>query len=300
MDIDLFKTFIIVSKYKSISKAINEVYLTQPAITKQIKSLEQRYGVKLFERNVKEMVLTEDGKHLLDYAHRIIGLFDESLDSLNEKRGEIKGTLKMAVNLTLGIYVLPKLIKLFSDIYPDLKIEMFLDNTDNIIKTVKHNKMNFGFIGVNLKDPSITLHHFFQEKIHVVMATKVGFKKKIVSWKELEALPFIGRERGSDIRDCCEQWLKDRDINLTPKMELNNTESIKSCIQRGIGFSLLPWCTIKQDTRVGLLRVVSAPYFDLTQNYYICHYTNKNFSKNEKVFLEFLFETIESGSMFLP
>ena len=299
MNISLFKTFITVSKHKSISRASEEIYLTQPAITKQLKALEEQYGIKLFERNKKNRILTEDGKQLLDYASRIVSLFNESIASFNEKNGQVKGALKIGANLTLGIYVLPRLIRLFSDIYPELRIEMLLDNTEHIIRAVKRGDVNFGFIGVNLGDPLLTLHRFYQEKINVVIGTNLGIRKKTISWKELETLPFIGRERGSDIRESCEQWLKERDIKLTTKMELNNTEAIKKCIQSGIGFSLLPWCTVEQDVRAGLLRVLSAPHFDLRKNHYICHYKDKRFSKPERVFLEFLFQAIESGRTFL-
>ncbi len=299
MNISLFKTFIAVAKHKSITRASEGIYLTQPAITKQLKVLEQQYGIKLFESNKKNRILTEDGKHLLDYAHQIVNTFNESIASFDEKNGQVRGTLKIGVNLTLGIYVLPRLIKLFSDIYPELKIDMFLDNTEHIIRAVKQNDVNFGFIGLNLKDPLLTLHHFYQEKINVVIGPDLGIRKRTISWKDLEAIPFIGRERGSDIRESSEQWLKERNIKLTTKMESNNTEAIKKCIQSGIGFSLLPWCTVEQEVKAGLLRVVSAPHFDLSKNHYICHYKDKRFSKPERVFLEFLFQAIESGSTFL-
>ncbi len=299
MDISLFKTFITVAKHKSITRAAGEIYLTQPAITKQLKVLEEQYDIKLFERNKKIRILTEDGKQLLDYAYRIVNLFNESIASFNEKNGQVRGTLKIGVNLTLGIYVLPRLIRLFFHMYPELKIEMFLDNTEHIIRAVKRGDVNFGFIGVNLGDPLIILHHFYQENINVVIGPNLGIRKKTISWKELEALPFIGRERGSDIRESYEQWLKERNIKLKTKMELNNTEAIKKCIQSGIGFSLLPWCTVEQEVRAGLLRVLSAPHFDLRKNHYICHYKDKRFSKPERVFLDFLFQAIESGSTFL-
>lgn len=130
MDISLFKTFIIVAKHKSISTASEKAYLSQPAVTKQIKALEHEYGIQLFERKTKKMALTEEGKHLLDYAHRIVDLFNESKISILEKSGQVTGILKMGVNLTLGIHVLPRLVRVFSDTYPDLKIEVFMDNTE--------------------------------------------------------------------------------------------------------------------------------------------------------------------------
>ena len=117
-----------------------------------------------------------------------------------------------------------------------------------------------------------------------------------MTWKEVEGLTFIRRERGSDIRDATDLWLKERSINLRAKMELNDTEAIKEFLKCGIGFSLLPQSTIENDVKLGLLRVISVPHLNLTQTYFICHYRDKAFSKPEKVFLQFLFEAVESGT----
>jgi len=262
--------------------------------------LEQGYGVKLFEKERNKLFLTDDGKVLLDYAHRILGLYNESHAVLNEQRGQVKGVLRFGVNLTLGIYVLPRFIKLFGDIYPDLKFEMFMDNTDHVIKAIKGGDVSFGFIGVVPDEVSLTIHPFYRDQLKVVIGPKLGLKKRAISWKELEKIPFIGREKGSDIRDTYEQWVKDRPITLTPKMELNNTEAIKLSIQCGLGFSFLPWCTIEQEVRWGLLHTLSVPHFDPIQQFYICHYKGKKFSKPERMFLECIFRFIEKAKLTLP
>jgi DNA-binding transcriptional LysR family regulator len=300
MKIDLLKTFIAVVKHNSITRASEEVFLTQPAVTKQLRILEQEYGVKLFEKERNKLFLTDDGKVLLDYAHRILGLYNESHAVLNEQRGQVKGTLRFGVNLTLGIYVLPRFIKLFGDIYPDLKFEMFMDNTDHVIKVIKRGDVNFGFIGVVPTEFSLAIHPFYRDRLKVVIGPKLGLKRRTTSWKELEKIPFIGREKGSDIRETYEEWFSDRPVKLTPRMELNNTEAIKLSIQCGLGFSILPWCTIEQEVRWGLLQTLSLPHFDPIQQFYVSHYKGKKFSKPERMFLEYVFKFIEKGELTLP
>jgi len=295
MNIDLLRTFITVTKLQNVTRAGEEIHLTQPAVSKQIKILEENYDVKLFERINKKLILTEDGKLLLDYAQRIISLYNESLESLNEKDRQLKGMLKIVANLTLGVYILPKLIKPFCNIYPDLKIEMYLDNSEHITNAIKHGNANFGFIGRKPKDPLIVVHPFYQDKLKVVVGPGMELGKKVLSWNELESLPFLQREKGSDIRATCEQWLSERDIKLKPKMELNNTEAIKSLVHYGMGFSILPWCTIEHEVRTGMLRVVSVPHFDFVHDYYICHLKGKMFSKPEKMFFEYVFNAVETG-----
>lgn len=300
MDIDLLKTFITVTKLKNISRAGEEIFLTQPAVSKQIKSLEQLYGVKLFERINKKLLLTEEGSHLLDYAYRIINLYDESLGAVSKEDGHVRGTLKIVSNLTIGVYVLPKLIKPFYHLYPDLKIEMFLDSSENIINAVKHVKVNFGFIGKRPKESLIVLHPLFQDKMKIVVGPGILTNKKVASWKELESLPFLQRERGSDIRTTYEQFLEKKHIKLIPKMELNNTEAIKAFLQADMGFTILPLCTIEHELRQGLLRVVTIPHFDIIQEYYICHYKDKMFSKPEKLLFEYIFNAFKSKNPFSP
>lgn len=294
MDIRLFNTFIAVARAESITKATEQVLLTQPAITKQIGAIEELYGIKLFERRGRKFALTEDGNVLLDYAHRIVDLYKESVDVISEMDGKLRGTLKMGANLTLGIYVLPKLIKRFYEIYPDLKIDINLDNTDNIIKAVKRNEVNFGFIGLRFDDPLVVNHFFYQDQIKLVIASDMKIDKKVMRWKELESFTYICREKGSDIRETCEKWLKPKRIKLKPQMILNNTEAIKRCVKNGLGFSLLPWCTVEEEVMAGLMKIVSVPYFGGLQNHYICHYRGKKFTTAEKTFLEFLFNDIES------
>jgi LysR family transcriptional regulator, transcriptional activator of the cysJI operon len=295
MDISVFKTFTIVAKYGSISIAGEEVHLTQPAVTKQVKYLEELYGMKLFERGSK-LKLTEAGKMVLVYAHQLLNTYNESLQAISENGERVQGTLKFGSNLTLGIYVLPKLMGHFLDLYPEVKPDVFLHNTENIVRAIKQKAVNFGFISADIKEPQIQRHVFYEDRITIVAGKPLGLNAKTVGWNELQRLPFIMRERGSDIRETVEQWLKDRTIRLQPRMELNNTEAIKECVRCGIGFSCLPRCSVEEDLRLGCLQEIHAPYFEPVQKFYICHYEGKRFSKPEKIFLEYLFEAIESRS----
>ncbi len=299
MNLDLLKTLIVVAKYRSISKASDELYRTPPAITKQIKNLEEEYGIQIFEKRAKKRILTEDGKLLLDYAKRFLDLANESKEAFSEDHGPVTGTLKISTIFAVGVYILPKLMGTFSEKYPGLEISIELDNSENILRAVKRYDANFGFIGKKLDDPLISLHLFYKDKIHLVTGQSHPIKKNKMTWKEVEGLKLIRRERGSDIRDATDLWLKERNISLMAKMELNNTEAIKECLKYGIGFSLLPQSTIEDDVELGLLRVISVPYLNLVQTYYVCHYRDKSFSKPEKVFLEFLFQALESGSTFI-
>jgi DNA-binding transcriptional LysR family regulator len=296
LNIDLFKSFIAVAKLKSISRASESLYLTQPAITKQIQLLEQKYNKTLFDRSHKEIKLTEEGKTLLEFANRIIGLYNESIASLSERGEHPRGTLQIAASLTIGIYILPRFIKFFMDAYPLIKIEMTLYNTDQVLKSLKKGEIHFGFIGINSDDPMILLSSFYQDKLTVVVGPGSKINKRVSRWKELEGIPFIGREKGSDIRTTYENWFTERIVSLTPTIELNSSEAIKSFLSYNIGFSILPWCVVEQEVRLGLLRTISVPHFNPQQTYHVCLLKKRSLSILEKIFLEQVFQGIELGN----
>lgn len=296
MDISVFRTFTIVAKYGSISIASEEVHLSQPAVTKQIQYLEELYGIKLFDRGSK-LKLTDEGGILLAYANQLLSIYSESLTAMHDSGDVVRGTLKFGANLTLGVYVLPRLLKEFSNLYPEITLDIFLHNSERIVKLVRQKELNFGFISADIKEPQIVRHLFYEDRIAVVVGKPLGIQSKNVGWDELQKLPFLTRERGSDIRETVEHWLKERKIRLQPKMELNNTEAIKECVRCGLGFSCLPRCTVDQEVKLGILEEIQAPYFEPVQEFYICHYQGRKFSKPEKIFLEFLFQAVESRSI---
>lgn len=294
MNIDQFRTLISVAKNKSIVRASEEVYLTPPAIIRQLRLLEEEYRIKIFEIKSKKRILTEDGKILVDYAERVLNLVNESKKILDEKDKKLKGTLRIASIFGIGVYALPKILRLFSEIHPDVMIDLKLENSDDVIRDVKRHSMNFGFVGRKPGHSNISSHLFYQDKMCVVVGRELAERTKVMSWKMLQGLTFLRREKGSDIRDAIDEWLEQHNVHLNTKLESNNTEALKTCIKCGLGFSLLPFFTIEEDVKAGFLGIISVPHFNLVQNYYICHYRHKLFSKPEKVFLQFLFQSIES------
>ena len=300
MHLNLLKTFLAVAKHRSISRASEELYLTQPAVTKQVQVLEQLYETSLFERKGRELTMTDEGRTLADYAHRLVDLFEESCNAIKDKGREICGTLQIASNLTLGIYVVPRIVKSFRDAYPRVNVEILLENTYNVRSAVKKHQAHFGFIGIDLKEPLIAQHPFYQDKLVVVIGKNHPIKAETIRWNKLLELPFIGREKGSDIRECYENWFKEKGIRIDPRVEINNTEAIKQSVQECLGFSILPRCTVEQEVRQGLIRILSVPSFNPIQNFYICHYLNSNFSKTEKTFLASLFDRLTTGPPSFP
>lgn len=296
MDIRLLKTFLAVVKYESISIASEAVHLTQPAVTKQVQLLEERYRVKLFERG-KTLRLTEQGQVLFAYAAQIVDVFENSYSAVQTSRNQIKGTIRFGANMTIGNYVMPPIVRAFSALYPEITFDIAIHNTETILRLLKQKMCNVVFAASDLADPSMISHFFFDDRLVIVLGKALSGGEKKMSWKQLQKIPFISRERGSDIRESSEKWLKQRGIKLEPFIELTNVEGAKRYVENGLGFSLLPRFTVEKELQQGSLFVIAAPYFKLVQEYYIYHFNDVRLTRLEQIFLDFLFNAIESGAV---
>jgi DNA-binding transcriptional LysR family regulator len=286
LNIRYYKTFIAVAESQGISKVSESLYLTQPAVTKQIHILEQEYNKKLFDRSFKEIRLTEEGNKLLEFAKRIVELYDESVAALSEKSKSHRGTIKIAANFTIGTYILPRFLKFFMDNFLQINVNLTLCNKDQVLKALKDGSVHLGFIGTTPEDDSILANPFYREKLTIVVGKRSGIKK-ITSLKNLSGIPFVGLHKGSDIRATYEPWFREKGIELTTRIELNNIEAIKSFLNLNMGFSILPWCSIEQDIRMGFLQTLAVQQFTPLQTFYLCHFKRRNPSRIEKIFLDF-------------
>jgi LysR family transcriptional regulator, transcriptional activator of the cysJI operon len=286
MNIRYFKTFIAVAESGGISKVSDSLYLTQPAITKQIQILEEEYNKKLFNRSHREIILTEEGKKLLGFAKRIVEVYDESISSLCRKGEDQKGTITLAADFTIGIYILPRFMKLFMDNFPNLHIEMALSEKDGVLKALESGRAHLGLVESSPADNSIFSRPFYRDQLTIVAGKKIT-PRKIASLKHLCEVPFIGLHKGSDIRAAYSSWFKKKEIEFPTKIELNNIEAVKSFLYLNMGFSILPLCTVEQDIRLGLLERLCVEEFSLLQTFYLCYVNKKKSSRIRRLFLDF-------------
>ncbi|MGC8492182.1 MAG: LysR family transcriptional regulator [Syntrophobacteraceae bacterium] len=286
MNIRYFKTFIAVAESGGISKVRESLYLTQPAITKQIRILEEEYNKELFKRTPKEIILTEDGKHLLAFAKRIVEVYDDSISSLRHGHEEQKEIITISSNHTTGIYILPRFLTLFIDNFSNLNIEMNLSDNDEVVKTLKSGRAHFGFVGVDPGDSSIRTSAFYRDQLTIVAGKKAA-PRKITSPHQLLEVPFVGLHKNSEIWSAYSSWFKKKDVELHPKIELNNIEAVKSFLCCNMGYSILPLCTVEKDIKLGLLERFCTQEFSPFQSYYLCYINQKKPSRIRRLFQDY-------------
>ena len=133
---------------------------------------------------------------LLVYAHQILNTYNESLTAIRESGDHVRGTLKFGSNLTLGIYIIPGLIQQFSSMYPEVNVEIFLHNSERIVKAVRQKEMNFGFVSSDIKGTKLIRHLFYEDKIIIVVGKPLGIKTRNVGWDQLQEVAVYNSGKG--------------------------------------------------------------------------------------------------------
>lgn len=237
------KVFYVVAKRLNFTKAADELFISQPAVSKHIREIEAYYKTKMFERNGTKIKLTEAGRILymrLDELATVYRNIDHDIAALNNK---VKGVLNIGVSTTVANYVLPKYLSSFKQKYPDVKISLTTHNTENIENLLSEGKIDVGIVEGRSKRSYLKYTCLIKDEI--VLCTRMDnplAKKQVVDLNDIIKLPLVLREPGSGSLEVIQTALKKRGINLSQlniDMELESTESIKCYLLNSDSFAFL-------------------------------------------------------------
>lgn len=249
MKIYQFQIFNTVTKVKSFSKAASLLYLSQPAVSKHIKSMEEYYGAKLFERNNQGVALTEAGQTVYDYSKKILQVHDELEKEIDKHLNLENLNLIVGASVTPGDYLLPCTVWTFKDKHPKIDIELKINQTKQIIKKVIENEVNIGIVeGEVPSETNLNQEKIMSDKLQFI--TSPDCEQKTVTIKELQEIPLILLHEGFGIRQKLNEFLKlnglkNEDLNIV--MEMDSITAIKSAVASGSGVSILPYSSIKKE-----------------------------------------------------
>jgi DNA-binding transcriptional LysR family regulator len=265
------RVFRAVADHLSFRKAGEQLYLTQPAITLQIKTLEDEVGSKLFERRATGVTLTEAGKSLLHHAVQLARLAEEAENALANLKGETSGELLLGASTTIAQYVLPPRLAAFARRFPSVHLHVASENTERIVEGVALGRFGLGLIEGPPLSREIKVETWFEDELVVVVP-------KGHEWASLDSIPasnlmgvpLLMRERGSGSRHVIEEGLQRAGLRLgqlTIAMELDSSEAILSCIEAGLGVG---FASVWAFNRRGLDRTLAKIHLEkhlLTRNF---------------------------------
>ena len=250
------KVFRTVAEHLNFRKAAEHLFLTQPAVTLQIKALEDDLGVRLFDRAANSVALTPQGTLLLGYATKIATLVSEAEQELGAEDGKVSGELSLGVSTTIAQYVLPRLLGAFLDEHPRVQFSLHSGNTDEVVHLLLESKLSIGLIEGPARDRGIRAEHFMQDEL--VLITPPAFESNRLSRDQLLASSLLMREHGSGSRHVVETALEKAGLRLKTfkkVMDLDSTETIKSAVEAGLGIGFVSRWAISKELELGALKI---------------------------------------------
>ncbi len=244
-----------VAEQLSFRKAAEELYLSQPAVSLQIKALEEDLGVQLFDRTGARVTLTEAGSVLLEYAHRVKELLIQAEHEIAALSGDHAGQLTLGASTTIAQYLLPRLLGEFCKAHPRVHPTLISGNTERIVEAVEKQKIALGFIEGPPRNRDVKTEPFVRDELVLIApAAHEWVERASVACSDIAGAPLLMRERGSGTRRIIEIALERHGIkrsSLQIAMELDSTEAIKSAVEAGLGVGFVSRWAIAKDLRLG-------------------------------------------------
>lgn len=284
------EVFEAVARNLNFTRASEELYLTQPAVSMQVKQLEEMLGVPLFEHVGKRIHLTEAGTEVLSYARAIAAQLDELEGVITRLRGLRGGKLRISVASTAN-YFIPTILGAFSRRYPDVTISLDVTNRETLLRSLAENTVDLVVMGQPPKEANAEAELFLENPLVVVAPPDHALaSSNAIPLARLQDEIFLVRERGSGTRIAMERFFSERGVTLTTGMEVGSNEAIKQAVQAGLGLGLLSKATIEQELALDRLVVLDVEEFPIMRHWYLSHRRGKRLSAAAEAFRQFLLD----------
>lgn len=266
------KVFYTVAKRLSFTKAAEELFISQPAVTKHIKELESQFNVAFFDRRGNKVVLSPAGGVLLDHTEDIMEIYRRIEFDLNQFNETFKGVLHLGSSTSVTQYILPPLLARFHSIHKDVKVELLNGNSEQIEKALLSKNIEMGVVESNSKRREINYAPFLKDEIVLVCSTKNSLiKKEEIKPEDLKNIPLLLREPGSGTLEVISDALKKQGIglgDLEVEMQLGSTEAIKSYLQHSECMAFLSLHAVLKELENGTLKIIEIKKMPIHRNFY--------------------------------
>ncbi len=254
------QVFHTVARLLSFTKAADALHMTQPAVTFQVRQLEEYFNTRLFDRTHNRISLTHVGEVVFKYAEQIFERYAEMENTVKQMTGDVSGVLMLGASTTIAEYLLPALLGDFKNQYPEVRIRLRVSNTEGIVSMVEDNVIDLGVVEAPVSNKSLAVELCRMDQLVAVLPPGHELTGQAsVSIGELSRYPYICREEGSGTREVINEYLNQHDLalcNLNVVMELGSPESIKGAVAAGMGVSILSQVTLNKELQLGTLTAV--------------------------------------------
>lgn len=261
-----------VATEKNFTKAAEVLYLSQPSLSKQIKTLEKNLDIILINRESNRISLTENGKVFLQYSERILALCEESCRALIDLKNGDRGSLTVGASQTVGTYLMPRILALFAQNYPQIDLKVQVNSTPIIAKNLLKREIDIALVGgevPNKLKKNLIIQDFVEDEISLIISTSHPFaKKKKINKEDLYYLNFITLNSNSTIRKFIDNILIQNQIEtkqLKVVMQLNSIEGIKTAVSLGLGAAFVSSSAIEKELELKAVEVLKIENIQITR-----------------------------------
>ena len=282
------KVFETVVRHGSFTRAAEELFLTQPTVSMQIKKLVDAMQLPLFEQTGKHMRLTEAGQKLHDTCREVFNRLAEYEMAVADLKGMKRGRLRLAV-ISTAEYFAPRLLGPFCQRYPGIDVSLEVNNREQVLQSLAENRDDIYILGQPPEGLEVQASAFLENPLVVVAPRNhILATRKNLSLAELAQQPFIMREPGSGTRMATQALFDAQNIRIQVRMELGSNEAIKQAIVGGLGISVLSQHTLTQEAATGQLIILDVAGFPIRRYWYACYPKGKQLSVLARTFYEYL------------
>jgi DNA-binding transcriptional LysR family regulator len=296
MDTRQLAAFCEVVERRSFSDAAARLGVTQPAVSQQVRALEQRLGTQLLDRSGRRVEPTEAGMRLYRGAQRMLSFEQQLLEELGEPEGPLRGTLEIGASTGPAAIVLPLLLCEFQRDNPDVRVELAVSDTQSVVELVADRRLELGIVGAARRHRSVAFEPFFRDEVILITPPGHSFAGKTIELEELPQGPLILMQQGAGVRQMVEDELRKvgRKLrDLEAPLELGLQESVRSAVQHGYGVSFISRRAVEAELEAGTLAEARVRGLDLEREIWIARAAGRAGSSAAQTFVAFARERLD-------
>jgi DNA-binding transcriptional LysR family regulator len=279
--------FLKISQTESVTKAAEELHLTQPAVSIQLKNLQAQFNIPLTEVIGRKIYITDFGKEIAEAAENIINQVYAINFKTESYKGQLTGKLKLSV-VSTGKYVMPYFLSDFINQNPAVQLQMDVTNKNTVLDSLENNEVDFSLVSIIPNTIATESLELLQNKLYLVGGKNHQPSKTINTEEIFKDLPLIFREKGSGTRQTMQKYIDFNQIPVIKKMELTSNEAVKQAIIAGMGYSIMPLIGLKNELDNHDLHIIPAKGFPISTNWSLIWLKGKKHSPVAQAYLDFI------------
>lgn len=254
------QVFHTVARLLSFTKAAETLHMTQPAVTFQIRQLEEFFNTRLFDRTHNRINLTAAGERVFEYADRILELYSEMDNRVREMTGDVSGVLVIGASTTIAEYVLPSLLGEFKQMHESINIRLNVSNSMGVVHMVENNTVDVGIVESPISNKNLAVEVCWHDQLLFICPPSHPLAgESVIKTEALRDLPFVMREEGSGTLDFIRNHLTENGISIHEyniSLEVGSPEAVKSAVEAGLGISIVSSATVRKEIKLGTLMAI--------------------------------------------